>query len=152
MATFKAYEKIKKVKDAQTCNELCTESKENGDGCQYFNFKVNSSLNWIELFYSPSKFWVDNIISSFRITAVNPRECVISWELKQRRRTITILVQKDVLFTKIKWIEFIVDWSWELYLNIFYYLIKIGIKLLKSFILSDKRFHILQSQVLTISF
>jgi len=45
IATFKAYEKIKKVKDAQTCNELCTQSKENGDGCQYFNFKVYSSLN-----------------------------------------------------------------------------------------------------------
>jgi len=38
-ATLKAYEKIKKVNDAKACNELCTESKENGDGCQYFNFK-----------------------------------------------------------------------------------------------------------------
>jgi len=43
MATLKAYEKIKKVNDAQACNELCTESKENGDGCQYFNFKDHNS-------------------------------------------------------------------------------------------------------------
>merc|ERR1719481_2446499 len=43
MATLKAYEKIKKVKDAETCNALCTESKKLGDGCEYFNFKDNKS-------------------------------------------------------------------------------------------------------------
>ena len=43
MAVFKPYEKIKKVVDAQACSDLCTESKENGNDCQYFNFKVHPS-------------------------------------------------------------------------------------------------------------
>ena len=55
MATLKAYEKIKKVNDAQACNELCTESKENGDGCQYFNFKVQIWYICICSFVCPPK-------------------------------------------------------------------------------------------------
>ena len=43
MAILTVYEKIKKVKDAQACHDLCTKSKENGDGCQYFNFKVHQA-------------------------------------------------------------------------------------------------------------
>jgi len=43
MVIFKPYEKIKKVVDAQACSDLCTESKENGNDCQYFNFKDHNS-------------------------------------------------------------------------------------------------------------
>jgi len=36
---LKTFDKIKKVPDPETCSALCLESKINGDGCEYFNFK-----------------------------------------------------------------------------------------------------------------
>ena len=41
VATLMTIETIKRVETKEDCNNLCTQSKNMGDGCEYFNFKVH---------------------------------------------------------------------------------------------------------------